>query len=133
MFVLKRLAVFVLVALVIACEDVIQVDLPTSEPKLVIDALIGYNQNNGEPITVGQIELTLTTPFFEEDNPPAENAIVSITDEETGEIFQLFENEPGIFRTGFPDLQFDREYTLEIIYENEIFTATEQLNPSPVI
>ena len=133
MFVLKRLTVFVLVALILSCEDVIQVDLPSSEPKLVIDALIGYNENNGEPITVGQVELTLTTPFFEEENPPAENATVSIIDEETGEIFQLFENEPGVFRTGFPDLQYGRTYTLVVLYEGETFTATEQLYPSPVI
>ncbi|WP_435622672.1 DUF4249 domain-containing protein [Flagellimonas sp.] len=116
-----------------ACEDVIDVDLSTSEPRLVIDALIGFNSRNGDPITVGQVKLTLTAPFFDEEVPPALNASVSIIDEETGEAFELGESEPGVFTIGFPELQFNRDYTLSITYEGEIYTATERLNASPVI
>lgn len=116
-----------------SCEDVIEVDLPTSETRLVVDALIGFNSRDGDPITVGQVKLTLTTPFFEQVVPPAENAIVEIIDEQTGEVFPLSESDPGVFTTGFPNLEFDRDYTLSIQYNGEVYTATERLSPSPVI
>ncbi|WP_420602076.1 hypothetical protein [Flagellimonas sp.] len=117
----------------VGCEDAINVDLPTSEPKLVIDALLGFNENNGNPITVGQVKLTLTAPFFQEETPPAENASVTITDNQTGQSFGLLESEPGVFNLGLPDLQFNRDYTLEINYNNETYTATQQLKGSTLI
>lgn len=119
--------------LLISCEDVIDVDLPTSETKLVIDALIGFNENDGDPIAVGQVKLTLTAPFFEEDVPPALNATVTIVDEEAGQSFDLTESEPGVFSTGFPELQFNQDYTLVVNYDGEVYTATQQLNRSPLI
>ena len=131
---MRKVLVFIAaIFLFFSCEEVIDVDLPTSEPRLVVDALIGFNTSNGDPITVGEVRLTLTAPFFDEEVPPAENAIVTITDEQTGEIFSLVETEPGVFSTGFPELQFDRDYTLTIQYDGQVFTAVERMNPSPVI
>ncbi|MEM9649589.1 MAG: DUF4249 family protein [Bacteroidota bacterium] len=116
-----------------SCEDVISVDLPTSETRLVIDALIGYNDNNGDILTAGQVKLSLTAPFFEENVPAAENATVSIIDEFNGDQYSLSESEPGMFTIGFPDLQFGREYTLEVTYQGETYRATEHLMRAPLI
>ncbi|MEX0314326.1 MAG: DUF4249 domain-containing protein, partial [Allomuricauda sp.] len=82
-----RLSLFFVIlslSISISCEDAIGVELPTSDPKLVIDALLGYNENNGNPIISGEVKLTLTAPFFANEVPPARNASVSIIDEETG-------------------------------------------------
>ncbi len=131
---MRRALLFcILLSTFFSCEDVIDVDLPTSEPRLVIDALIGFNSRNGDPITVGEVKLTLTAPFFDDEVPPALNAEVEIIDDESGEIFPLVEGDPGIFSTGFPELQFNRDYTLSIRYDGETYSATERLNPSPVI
>ncbi|MEO9511373.1 MAG: DUF4249 family protein [Flavobacteriaceae bacterium] len=127
------LYLFLAFLLCISCEEVIDVDLPTSETRLVVDALIGFNENNGDPITVGEIKLTLTAPFFQDEIEPAENATVQIIDEETGQSFSLLENETGVFSSGFPNLEFDRDYTLVINYNGEVYNATNQLNASPVI
>lgn len=130
---LKNSLLLILVFLLsIGCEDVIQLDLPTSEPQLVIDALLGYNNTNGEPITMGQVKLTLTAPFFEE-VPPAQNAQVAIIDEATGITYGLTEDAPGVFMTGIPNLVFNRNYTLEVEYLGEVYKATEQLVKSSVI
>ncbi|UJH67633.1 DUF4249 family protein [Allomuricauda sp. SCSIO 65647] len=126
----KHILRFIPLLVFFSCEDVIDVDLATVEPKLVIDALVGYNVNNGDPITIGQVRLTLTTDFFAEEVPPAENASVQIIDEETGDVYPLTENEPGIFRDGFPDLEFGRDYTLVVIYQGQTYRATEQLQPT---
>lgn len=119
--------------LFVSCEEVVDVDLPTSETRLVIDAIIGFNENNGDPLTIGQVKLTLTAPFFQDEVLPAENATVEIIDEQTGQSFELFESESGIFRTGFPDIELNRDYTLLINYNGEVYTATQQLQRSPVI
>ncbi len=126
----KYILHFIPLFLFFSCEDVIDVDLASVEPKLVVDALIGYNANNGDPITIGQVRLTLTADFFAEEVPPAENATVQIIDEETGEIYPLVENESGVFRDGFPDLEFERDYTLEVIYQGQTYRATERLQPT---
>ncbi|PRX54474.1 DUF4249 domain-containing protein [Flagellimonas meridianipacifica] len=131
---MRKVSLFIATALLFfSCEDVIDVELPTSEPRLVVDALIGFNASNGDPITVGEVRLTLTAPFFDDEVPPAENASVTITDEQTGEVFPLTESEPGVFSTGFPTLQFDRDYTLTILYDGETYSAVERLNSSPTI
>ncbi len=130
---LKNSLLLILVFLLgTGCEDVIQPDLPTAEPQLVIDALLGYNNANGEPMMVGGVKLTLTAPFFEE-IPPAENAAVSILDQETGQSYALSESEPGVFNSGFPDFEFNRDYTLIVNYAGEVYTATQQLIQSTTI
>ncbi len=61
------------------CEDVIDIDVPTSEPRLVIDASINWVK-----ATTGNeqfIKLTLTAPFFDSSVPPANNAEVFIIDQ----------------------------------------------------
>ncbi|MDT0607239.1 DUF4249 family protein [Croceitalea rosinachiae] len=126
---MKRNCLFIFLAFLsfTSCEEAIDVDLPVSRTQLAIDALIGYNENAGDPITIGQIKLTLTAPFLEQQVPAAENATVQIIDDTTGEVFSLSEIEPGIFRDGFPNLEFNKLYTLRIIYNGEIYIATEQL------
>lgn len=50
---MRKVLVFIAaIFLFFSCEEVIDVDLPTSEPRLVVDALIGFNTSNGDPITV---------------------------------------------------------------------------------
>lgn len=124
---MKKICCFFLFILFFSCEEVIDVELPTSETRLVIDAIIGYNDNNGEPITIGQITLTLTAPFLNAEVQPARDAQVFITNEDTGSRIELLESEPGIFRDGFPNLEFGVDYTIEVIYQNNVYTATEQL------
>ncbi|WP_168796325.1 DUF4249 family protein [Flagellimonas onchidii] len=119
--------------LFVSCEDVINVDLPTSESKLVIDALIGYNENNGNPIVAGEVRLTYTAPFLSEEIPPVLNASVSILDEQSGESFQLLESQPGVFGVNFPELKFNRDYTLVVTHNNQVYTATQQMQHSSII
>ena len=54
-----------------SCEDVIDVDLNESEPRLVIEASINWfkgTQGNEQ-----SIKLSLSAPFFEENVPPGNN------------------------------------------------------------
>ncbi len=118
-------------ALSLSCEDVISVAVPTSEPRLVIDALIRVDKTSGT--TIGQVRLTQTAPFFQEQVPPVTGATVEIIDEQTSRVFPLTEDKPGVFETGLPSLAFDSAYTLVVTHNGAVYTATEQLNRSPFI
>lgn len=119
--------------LLCSCEEVVDIPLETEPPRLVVDALIGCNNTVEPPITVGQITLTQTGSFLNAQVNPALNAQVSITNTITQEVYSLTEEEPGIFTQGFPPLEFGVPYTLTIIYNGEIYTATQQLMPTGTI
>jgi hypothetical protein len=109
-----------------SCEEVVQVDLVESEPRLVIEASILWRKN-----TVGNVQLirlTTTAPFFDDQIPPAEGASVSVYSE-TGMEFAFEEIEPGIFRNDQFVPQLNKPYELEIEYKDEVYSATETLLP----
>jgi hypothetical protein len=109
-----------------SCEEVVQVELEDSEPRLVIEASILWRKN-----TVGHVQLirlTTTAPFFDDQIPAAEGAKVSVFSE-TGMEFIFEENEPGIFRNDQFVPLLNKPYELEIEYKDEIYSATETLLP----
>jgi len=109
-----------------SCEEVVQVELEDSEPRLVIEASILWRKN-----TVGNdqlIRLTTTAPFFDDQIPPAEGASVSVYSE-TGIEFTFEEIEPGVFRNDQFVPQLNKPYELEIEYKGEVYSATETLLP----
>jgi hypothetical protein len=62
-----------------ACEDVIEVELPDSETRLVVDGLIRADIN--EPYLPVEIKLTLSSNFFDENIPTSAESVL-ITYEE---------------------------------------------------
>lgn len=117
---------FILISfLCLSCEDTIDVDLNNAEPKLVIDASINWFK--GTPGNEQSIQLTLSAPYFEVDVPPATGAQVRITNS-SNTIFEFNEDgNSGIYRNNTFVPQIDETYNLEIIYQNEIYSAAETL------
>lgn len=121
----KIITLFLIVLVFTNCEDVIDVNLNTAEPRLVIDASINWFKNTSG--NEQSIKLTLTAPFFNDSVPPANNAIVSITDANNN-IFNFTEDgETGIYRNNNFIPAINNTYVLTIIYEGETYTATETL------
>ena len=106
-----------------SCEDVIEVDLNDAEPRLVIESSINSRVETGD--VFGSIKLTTTSPFFSNDLPTVEDAIVEIRDE-SGIVFPFIHEGAGIYVSDFSP-QESTEYTLNIIYNDEIYTATTSL------
>ena len=50
-----------------SCEDVIDVDVPETTPKLIVDALIRIDES--EPITTVRIKTSITSSFFDDIKP----------------------------------------------------------------
>lgn len=113
---------FIFALSVISCEEVIDLDLNTAEPKLVIEASINLQEDGS---TQAFVKLTTTAPYFDTEIPIVTNAQVKITDENGIDFpFTYFEN--GYYIADI-SIQENTEYTLEVIYNNEIYTAVNQL------
>lgn len=121
----KIITLLTLLILATSCEDVINVDLNTSEPKLVIEASINWYKG-----TIGNeqyIKLTLTAPYFDTSVPPANGAQISITDTNNNSYDFVENSNTGIYKNSTFQPIINETYNLIIIYEGETFTATETL------
>lgn len=111
---------------IFSCEEVIEVDLQESEPRLVVESSIIWEKG-----TLGNnqfISLSKTTSFYDTEITPAQGAIINIktANEET---FDFIEISPGIYRNETFKPELNKTYTLFINYENEIYTASEKMIP----
>lgn len=128
--ILKIIAVFCIVFFS-ACEDVIEVDLDTASPKLVIDAALKWEKG-----TVGNqqtITLTTTTDFYATEVPPATGATVFVTNG-NGVRFDFIET-PGTGNYNCSNFipEIGQTYVLTVNYQGQTYTATEQLMAVPQI
>jgi len=113
------------------CEQVIDVDLETAAPRLVIDASIQWQKGtNGE---TQKVKLTTTAPYFGTEIPTVSNATVFITDS-NNTIFNFIETpDTGeYYCTDFVPV-LNTSYVLTVITNGETYTATETFKPVPVI
>lgn len=121
----KKITLVFTCVLIIACEDVIQINAPTIPPKLVIEASINWVK--GTSGNFQAIRLSLSAPYFDTKVSPANNAEITVTDSNNN-IFVFTENgDTGIYTTYNFIPQINEEYTLTIIYQNETYIGTEIL------
>ena len=128
---MKKIKYIIILILIYSCEDVIVLDVPTSQPRLVIDASINWFK--GTSGNEQEIKLSLTAPFFNMDIPPANNAIVTITDNNNNSFEFIEEGNSGIYINSTFIPEINGEYNLTVIYNGETYTATETLKSVPEI
>lgn len=124
---MKTLYISLLVVLfsVTSCEKVIDVDLSTSEPRLVIEASIQWL--NGTSGNEQIVKLSTTTDYFSNDIPPVTDAVVYITNS-ANEVFTFTQDTtPGIYKCLNFTPVLNETYTLTVIYQGETYTSTEKL------
>ena len=110
-----------------ACEDVIDVDIPSGEPLLVVDGAV---TDQPGPYVV---KLTTTIPYFQEQAlPPVRGAILTLTDNE-GQRETLREREPGLYVTSSFQGKIGNRYVLNIQTEGEEYEAETEIRRTPPI
>ena len=134
---MKQIIFIILLAIfTLSCEDVVDVELDNTTPRLVIDARLDNVWDGVQFVRDGVVKLSLTTPFFSEEENPISNASVTITNTETGESESLINILDGRFEFT-PNSSFlvteDTPYKLTIIYNNEVYEATEVVQKSASI
>tara|TARA_R110002051_G_scaffold325872_2_gene432776 strand:+ start:13606 stop:14445 length:840 start_codon:yes stop_codon:yes gene_type:complete len=129
----NKLGVFlILIGLLNSCTDVIDVNVPNGGARLVVDASIKWQKGtSGETQT---IHLRESTGFFD-NNPdaPVTGASVTVTKENDGSIVVFADQNNGSYTATDFVPEINATYTLEILYNDNIYTATETLIAAPTI
>ncbi len=114
-----------------SCEKVVDVDLDTATPRLVVDASINWIK--GTDGSVQKIKLSTTSGYYDESVPVVSRATVQITN--TANTVFTFIETPGtgeyVCNEFIPVI--GESYELTIFYDGETYTATETLIGTPVI
>ena len=121
----KTIYISILVLFTFSCEDVIEIDLPTAEPKLVIDASINWFK--GTSGNDQEIKLTLSAPYFDTVVPVANGAQITVEDSSNNTFEFLEEGSSGIYKNNTFIPVINEVYNLIIQYQGETFSATETL------
>ena len=122
---IKLLVVLITLAFT-SCEDVVSVDVPTGQTRLVIEASLDWEKG-----TTGNnqtIKLSTSIPYF--DAPESNNvtgASVTVTNLDTSETFVFTDQNDGTYTTSQFVPILDNTYSLEVIYNNETYTATQTM------
>ncbi|MDR1876845.1 MAG: DUF4249 domain-containing protein [Flavobacteriaceae bacterium] len=114
-----------------SCEDVIDVDLDTAAPRLVIDASIDWVKNTSG--SEQKIKLSTTTGYYNAEFPTVSGADIVVTNT-ANTVFNFVEN-PGTGEYICTDFEpiIGETYTLTINLNGETYTATEKLINVPDI
>jgi Domain of unknown function (DUF4249) len=108
-----------------SCEEVVNVDLDTASPKLVVDASINWEQ--GTDGAEQKIKLTTTTSYYSSTVPVVSGATVFVKNS-SDTVFNFIEipSTGEYVCTNFIP-QIDENYTLTVISKGQTYTATETL------
>lgn len=115
----------------VACEDVIDVDLDQGDVLLVADAFI-TNESATQTI-----KLSKTSPYFQSQTVPALTGAQVTVSGSDGTVYPFVESSPGNYTwtPSFGDAMdsIGVTYTLEIDYNGERFISNSVLNPVPSV
>jgi hypothetical protein len=110
-------ALFIITIIFTSCEKVINVDLKTADPKLVIEGVV---DNSGKP---AKVRLSKSIAFSVNNIYPTVNgASVKITDN-LGNMFTLLESPVGTYANAALIGVSGRTYTLTVVAEGKTYTA----------
>ena len=111
-----------------SCEDVVETNLTTAPPRLVIDASINWEKG-----TLGNnqyIRLSTTTGFYENEIPDVTGAVVFV-ENNNGDIFEFREEADGLYVCNNFVCEIGETYTLTVINNSETYIAEETLIAVP--
>lgn len=119
------LIVFFISLFFASCEEVVDVDLDTAPPKLVIEAAINWEK--GTTGNEQTIKLTTTTGYFENVIPTVSGALIDIKNSH-GEQFNFIEvKKSGVYICSNFKPVIDEQYTLTVVSRGSRYIATETL------
>lgn len=122
---------FTLLLLLSSCQEVVQVDLETGKPKLVVEAAINWQK--GTSGALQKIKLTTTSSYYNNITPIVSGALVIITSGSNIYNFIEITGTGEYVCTNFTPV-LNQSYTLTINYGGVNYSATETLKPvAPIL
>ncbi|RED46365.1 uncharacterized protein DUF4249 [Winogradskyella eximia] len=128
---IKSLLILMSIGL-ISCSDVIDVEVPTATERLVIEASLDWQKG-----TTGNnqtIKLSTSTPYFDTTiNNIVVGASVKVTNVDSNVEYIFTDQNDGTYTISNFVPVVNNTYTLEVLYNDEIYKATETLVAVPAI
>lgn len=119
------LIVFFISLFFISCEEVVDVDLDTAPPKLVIEAAINWKK--GTAGNQQTIKLSTTTGYFENVIPVVSGAVVYIKNSKNQQFNFTEVPKTGRYVCNNFKPEIEGQYTLTVISRGNTYTASETL------
>lgn len=129
---MKKIVLIFSVLFLISCEEVVQVDLQTAAPRLVIDAAIDWEKGTAGNEQV--IKLSTSTGYYNNIIPRVSGATVVVVNS-ANTIFSFIETVPNSGEYKCFDFApvLNETYTLIVTYNGQTYSATEQMSAVPEI
>ncbi len=130
---MKKLLVIISVLVCMSCEQVVNVDLNTAAPRLVIEASINWEK--GTTGNLQTIKITTTAGYYDKVIPKVSDATVFVTDSKNNN-FNFRPDRSGEIGNYTCDTfipAIGETYKLTVIHNGETFTAEEKLIATPEI
>ena len=128
---IRYISILFTLLLFTSCEEVIEADVDTADPKLVIEASIDWEKNTPGKYQV--IKLTTTAGYYNTEFPVVSNAEVFVMNS-IGTRFDFTEQTgTGKYICDYFEPHTGETYTLTINSEGQSYTATETMFASPDI
>ena len=124
-------SIFLVLLFFFSCQDVVDVNLKTNQERLVIEALIKWQENTSGNEQI--IKLSKTSPYYDNNVIAATNASVKVKNLSDLSEFIFVETENGIYKTTNFVPVLNDSYELTVVYNNETYKATETFLPAPEI
>ena len=125
--------IYIILSLILftGCEEVVEIDLATAAPRLVINASINWEK--GTSGSSQTIKLTTTTGYYQTQIPVVSGATITVTNS-SNTVFNFIEtpNTGNYVCTNFVPI-LNENYTLKVIHNGQSYTASEKLLPTPDI
>lgn len=108
-----------------SCQEVVEIPLDNTNPKLVVDGMVS---NQPGPYYV---KLSTTGDFYSTaPSPKVTDAVVTISDNAgNSEVLTHISDQPGTYQTSTLQGVIGRTYYLNIQYEGQSYQSESQLNP----
>ncbi|MCB4807281.1 DUF4249 domain-containing protein [Tamlana sp. 62-3] len=128
-----RSLIFIALSLIFSsCEDVIDVDVNTAEPRLVIEASLDWEK--GTTGSEQTIKLSMSSPYFSTDTDTSvTGALVTVTNMNNNTIFSFTDENNGTYSINNFEPIIGDTYQLTVVYNGETYQATETLIASTSI
>ncbi len=125
---IKYITIIFINVVYIACQDVVDVDVPEEPPRLVIEASIDWEKGTAGNEQI--VKLSTSTPYFEAlINTIVTGASVKVTRDSDQMEFIFQDQNDGTYKASNFVAELNSDYTLEVIYNNETYIARETLMP----
>ena len=128
---IKSIVVLILISLT-SCSDVIDVEVPTATKRLNIEAFLDWQKGtSGNEQT---IKLSTSTPYFDTTvNNTVVGASVKVTNIDSNTEYIFTDQNDGTYTISNFVPVINNTYSLEVLYNNEVYTARETMIAVPEI